>query len=607
MNQFFLSCRLPACLAILAAAFVVTPGLLAQAPAVQQPPRAQPAGEVQDFVFLAEARPILVRLRVQVDGAPVQAGYAAFLKHLFAYLDVDGNGVLNKAEAERIPPLDQILSGMPVSGIAAFGGGGGPAGPTFADIDTNKDGKVNLAELTAYYRGKGFTPFQTEFDAKQGNQFAMLGGGGPSRPTPAAIGEAVFNLLDTDKDGKLTAAELAVAADVLLRKDENEDDLVTPRELVPNKGGQKAKGGGGMMAFGLGQAKTPENPYVVLVDAKRHAPNLVSHFQKRYGAGIAPDQLKLSRKTLGLDDKAFAALDANGDGVVDAKELAGFVKRTPDVELVLRLGTLELNEQRVQMLAGTGVSFKARDHLALFDLGATRLELRGYEHERTDRLGGIVRTQFLAQFQQAAKGGKGDLNAKQAEASPLFRSVFKAMDRDGDGKVTEQEFVAYLDKLEDLKRRARAACVTLVVEDQSRGLFDLLDTNRDGHLSLRELRGADRLLLELGCVRKGFLTKADLPRSYLLKLRRGSAKQGGFDLSEVFEQLYQGSYEESGGDYATAGPMWFRKMDRNRDGDVSRKEFLGTDDQFREIDADGDGLISAAEAERYDALCRKKQ
>jgi hypothetical protein len=46
-------------------------------------------------------------------------------------------------------------------------------------------------------------------------------------------------------------------------------------------------------------------------------------------------------------------------------------------------------------------------------------------------------------------------------------------------------------------------------------------------------------------------------------------------------------------------------MDRNRDGDVSRREFLGSDEEFRRIDSDGDGLISVEEAERFDAECRK--
>ena len=58
---------------------------------------------------------------------------------------------------------------------------------------------------------------------------------------------------------------------------------------------------------------------------------------------------------------------------------------------------------------------------------------------------------------------------------------------------------------------------------------------------------------------------------------------------------------------AGAGPLWFRKMDRNRDGDVSRREFLGTDSEFRKIDTDGDGLISLEEAMAAEKLFRKSK
>jgi hypothetical protein len=54
------------------------------------------------------------------------------------------------------------------------------------------------------------------------------------------------------------------------------------------------------------------------------------------------------------------------------------------------------------------------------------------------------------------------------------------------------------------------------------------------------------------------------------------------------------------------GPLWFRKMDRNGDGDVSRAEWLGSAEDFKKIDTDGDGLISLEEAEKADALFRKK-
>jgi Ca2+-binding EF-hand superfamily protein len=47
-------------------------------------------------------------------------------------------------------------------------------------------------------------------------------------------------------------------------------------------------------------------------------------------------------------------------------------------------------------------------------------------------------------------------------------------------------------------------------------------------------------------------------------------------------------------------------MDRNGDGDVSTTEFLGSREQFRRIDTDGDGLIDVGEAERADQGFRKR-
>src|SRR5262249_26050614 len=148
------------------------------------------------------------------------------------------------------------------------------------------------AELTAYYRAKGFAPFQTQFDSKKPSPF--LGGmGGASKPTVADIGEAVFNLLDADRDGKLTRQELAAAPAVLLRMDENDDDMVTPQELVPNPKKDKLGGGGkGMMNFMKGASGPAENPYVVTVATRGKAPaNLVQRLQAKYGPKDAPKDL----------------------------------------------------------------------------------------------------------------------------------------------------------------------------------------------------------------------------------------------------------------------------------------------------------------------------
>src|SRR6185369_89604 len=110
-------------------------------------PQARPAepvaGDGQDFVFLGEARPVLIRLHVRADGRTLQANWDACIDYLFGNLDVNGDGVLSKDEAERAPSV-ATLTGGAANGLG--GGGGGPrgrpapAGPTMEDLDADRDG-----------------------------------------------------------------------------------------------------------------------------------------------------------------------------------------------------------------------------------------------------------------------------------------------------------------------------------------------------------------------------------------------------------------------------------------------------------------------------------
>ncbi|MBP3958293.1 EF-hand domain-containing protein [Gemmata sp. G18] len=108
------------------------------------------------------------------------------------------------------------------------------------------------------------------------------------------------------------------------------------------------------------------------------------------------------------------------------------------------------------------------------------------------------------------------------------------------------------------------------------GLFDLLDADRDGQLSVAELRRAKTVLVDAASTDTGVS----------LVIVSGIAKPPAVPLIRTFTR--------------EAGPQWFRAMDRNGDGFVSVREFLGTPEQFRKLDRDGDGLLSAEEAEKVE-------
>ena len=161
-------------------------------------------------------------------------------------------------------------------------------------------------------------------------------------------------------------------------------------------------------------------------------------------------------------------------------------------------------------------------------------------------------------------------------------------------------------------RTVTAACISLVFIEDGRGLFDFLDADHDGRLIAHEMLQAPALLARLDRAGKGYLTPSDVPGRCQLLVRRGPAAGPGYSaLGYGAGYVYPGTEVDSGEDdrpppEPKAGPLWFRKMDRNGDGFVSRREFPGSDELFNKIDTDGDGLISVEEAIKADALVRKQ-
>jgi hypothetical protein len=252
-----------------------------------------------------------------------------------------------------------------------------------------------------------------------------------------------------------------------------------------------------------------------------------------------------------LSDAILKALDADADGKLAPDELA-------NAEKVL-LGKFDLDDDEcvtpLELVPDlqTVVPRKRRS------AGIVRVSVVPAEGkadlERTVKLG-----RGAAHWRGKVGGVLLDIHARPPLPSekPVMPKALLAADR--------AEVKAGFEK-------AAVGVVSLAAVPGPVGLFDLLDADRDGQLSGAELRAAKSALANWSPDEAGVS----------LVIVQGVAKPPAVPLVRTFAR--------------DAGPAWFRAMDRNGDGYVSPREFLGAPRQFRKLDADGDGLISPDEAD----------
>lgn len=304
-----------------------------------------------------------------------------------------------------------------------------------------------------------------------------------------------FVVLDTDRDGIVSQAEINDAAESFRRCDANRDEIVDALEIAKTADGLRD----------ATETHEPSGPLFWLL------PDVV---------GVTDEDPVLYR--------SIATLDTNQNGKIESTEIDAFSNQSPDI--------------RVRVAFDAGDAGSSKLHVIGLNESLNIVANAAQQSEGVNLSIGSL-TIHLSAIQSASSPsppGQVSIGAV-VDGYPLLPEL----DPNGDGRFTIREMRTLSDELK------------------------ALDRNTDQSLSLEECTAPIRVCIGLGAI----------VHEELANLRNTQP-------TKPMETI--------------VGPQWFVRMDRNQDGDLTRGEFPGTDEQFVSLDADGDALISASEANEFD-------
>jgi Ca2+-binding EF-hand superfamily protein len=502
--------------------------------------------EVRDVLLLLDEAPLHLRLHLTLEGVSLAAARNAYIDRVMKSLDTDGDGKLSPEETAKSP-----LRTTPSRGSRN------------AFLNT-LDGKRMLTRdwiVQQVDRVGGETVVYRQNVEGSTNDLE------------------VFKFLDADGSGYIDAAEMAAAAIKILERDSDQDECISFQEFLPVP---EVDPDMPLLVQPAAASEKPASPPEDQLMRDISEPLMPTRLLKKYDKNR---DKKLTADELGWEPARVKMLDKNSDGKLDQKELALIAATPVDLELALDLAGAPEGKSDLVIVQTLGKRLddaRRPDVLRIaFPKAVLTLSFRNVDPIKS----AIERARQA--FNTIDADNNGYLDANETAMRVRFeRGLFEELDADGDGKIFAEE----LEKYVTVHAEPKATTASVNVYDTGRGFFESLDTNGDGRISMREMKTAARSLQRMMSASSDRLSPKDPARNFRVEFMRGS-----YDLFRQRDQPVvqsTSSFEQRTG----IGPIWFQRMDRNNDGDLTWNEFLGPRDVFHRIDKDGDGLIDPQEA-----------
>ena len=503
-------------------------------------------------LFFGTEGPIFLRLQVESGGRTLSLIRDEYVELLFFALDRNHDARLDETEAREIP-ADGRFGRNPVT-----------VGDEWRVFDTSPtDGMIVETE------------FRRELEARLGFPLLLL-----DRPPPLSQSVHLHDRLDTDADRRITHADLLGATETLRAFDLDSDETFSAAELQPFPQSMLAQ------AMLANSADDTQRAFVLL-NAEDRLDRVAERLLKTYGGA---DAQTIPWKSVELDKRSFAAADRNRNRELDGEELTHLLKDPPvDVHLLV---SFSRSEVRVIAHDSAHAALIESDHprrLGL-QLGHERVECDvEFDFGFNDSVGLLMTTRF-----RSADGDQsGSLNEAEYAGLDGLDVDFAVVDFDADGEILPLE----LERMALLDVRLVQSSVEMSVQRRDpQPLFQLLDVNGDRRLTAREFHDAAARLGGHDQRDDAGIVESELQEQGSYRLSFSFGMPSILRDAERNRMMMTADRRLPIIDGVSMGPEWYQRMDRNQDGDVTWREFLGPRPTFDELDRDGSGWIDLAEA-----------